>query len=93
MFPRKIKNSINETIQILCTKFINNNGVTNSRELRSYGSYTSRLTDFSTYQYKCTMNPEENQELYRQVERYVPTLNSEHPKRQTPHRNLTHISA
>jgi hypothetical protein len=83
MFPRKIKNSINETIQILCTKFINNNRITDWRELHSYGSYTSRLTDFSTYHYKFNRNPEENQELYRQVERYVPPLNSKHPKRQT----------
>jgi len=82
-FPRQIANSINEKIQILCTKFINNNRVTYWKELRSYGSYTSRLTDFSTYQYKFNRNPEENHELYRPIERYVPTLNSEHPKRQT----------
>jgi len=68
---------------MLCSKYINSNRVVDWKELRSYGSHTSRLTDFSTYQYKFNRNPEENQEMYMQVERYVPTLNSEHPKRQT----------
>jgi len=43
---------------------MNNNRVTYRKELRSYGSYTYRLTDFSTYQYKINRNRKENQAYF-----------------------------